>query len=254
MPKKPQGPSGTSPPWQQLNITPTDLQDLKTQSSLLHLLHHRSSNQHRRSSWYRPFSLFRKQLRLALSELDPEIREDALPSRRFKVFREAMGKLEVRLKWWADVMVERWWRAFQGVVGDKQFAVLGVVLMAVLGRVVVVLGVLERLEVEGDDEGVGMVEQLKSAAKTMGGNAGAPGLEHDLGVPLDRHDDARDDTEDIGVVVSRDGDIEMEDHDVKELKTATATTATKVTTTKAKSTKKKRKGGDEIDDLFAGLF
>ncbi len=42
---------------------------LLTQSRLLHLLHHRNKNQHRRSHWYRHFSSFRGEVKKLCGEL-----------------------------------------------------------------------------------------------------------------------------------------------------------------------------------------
>jgi len=42
---------------------------LLTQSRLLHLLHHRNKNQHRRSNWYRHFSSFRREVKKLCGEL-----------------------------------------------------------------------------------------------------------------------------------------------------------------------------------------
>ena len=256
MPKKVQGPLGTSPPWQRLKLSASILQDLKSQWSILHLLHHRSQNQHRRSAWYRHFNVFRKQLRLVIDELDPDVSADALPSRKFKVYKEAMRKVELRLQWWADVVVEKWYCAFVGLIGDKQFAVLGLTLLAALGRAVQVLNVQEKMEDRGD--GGGMKQDLTDAARRQGKEydveRDAVVVDHDLGVPVERTDDASGEGDDIGVAVSRDmvesqngeKEIPSRREDEDEVDEASS----KSTPAKTRSSKKKRKRGDEIDDLF----
>lgn len=98
--------------------------------------------------------------------------------------------------------------AFSQLVADGRFAVLGVVLMAVLGEVCAVVGVTEGLDVRGEEEAGGVIERF---GREMVGEVG------DGGVGLgDGHGDGGGGGEDVGVAVVRtdgdgDGDAERVD-------------------------------------------
>ena len=129
-----------------------DLSQLTHFSSLLHLLHHRNHNQHRRSPWYRHFSLFRRHLTSLLSDYTALTSTPTtnLERARLKTQSPALHKRAAqRLAFWQDVLVARWQRAFSQVVADGRFSVLGLVMLGVLGGVCRVVGVTEGLEMEG---------------------------------------------------------------------------------------------------------
>lgn len=143
-------------------------------------------------------------------------------------------------------MVVKWEAAFRGLVGDGQFAVLGVVLLGVLGRVVRVLGVLGRMKgrnlavVDQEDLGIGEVgEDLGTVVeRAMGGEFGEV-------VERDEHEGETEDDVRAPVETNAQPSEEFQD---------TRSTAPTPRSKPCSSTKKKRKRtGDAIDDLFAGL-
>ena len=248
------GISKTDPPWKHVKLSSDDLQCLKTQWSVLHLLHHRSHNQHRRSTWYRHFNTFRKQLRSLIDDLDPQIPPEALPSRKVRTFQPALQRVEKRIKFWAEVMVEKWYAAFMQLIGDQQFAVLGVTIFAVLAKVVDVLGILEKMQDEASLETI--KDDLHKAAERQRqpGNDYTNDIAlHDVGVAIERAPASEDEAADIGIAVDRD-----------EIKKTTSRRVagdgkliddSKAMPSDAKAPKKKRKrNADEIDDLFSGLL
>ena len=248
--------SKTDPPWQHLRISVKGLEGLRTQWSILHLLHHRSRNQHRRSSWYRHFNIFRKQLRALIDDIEPELPADALPSRKVRVFQAALQNAEKRIKFWADVLLERWYAAFMQLIGDQQFGVLGITLLAVLAYVVDVLDLLEKMTDVDSKEAVrdGLQEATRRQRDQQDKRVQLLDESHDLGVSVQRDVEAEQNMADIGTAVSRDAIHKtnlqrLGEEGPQEFLDAPGTPPA------AKTTKKKRKRkGDEIDDLFSGLL
>lgn len=132
-----------------------DLAQLDHFSSLLHLLHHRNQNQHRRSIWYRHFSLFRRHLNALLADYTALSATPTTNVERTRLKALTPGlhtRISQRLAFWQDVLVARWMRAFSQVVADGRFSVLGLVMLGVLGGVCKVVGVVDGLEAEGQAE------------------------------------------------------------------------------------------------------
>ncbi|KIW09491.1 uncharacterized protein PV09_00369 [Verruconis gallopava] len=262
--------STTVPPWQQFKLPEHAIQELTNQWSILHLLHHRSKNQHRHSTWYRFFNMFRKQLRGILDELDPSVSKTALPSHKSRVFEENTRRANKRLDFWAETMVSRWHQAFRQLIGDTQFAVIGLTLLAVLGSVVNILDVLPRMQRlhsvlfdkslrEAKKRRIDLKLNLSDALETM------ETAHDDTGLVVER--DASDvDMKDIGTLVERKTEFETSKDatsapteqidSASESSRAFTTKSTKRASIKKEkgSTMKRKKGGDEIDDLFAGLL
>lgn len=152
-----------------------DLSLLTHFSSLLHLLHHRNNNQHRRSPWYRHFSLFRRHLDALLSDYITLTSTPTtnLERARLKTQSPALHvRISQRLKFWQDVLVARWQRAFSQVVADGRFSVLGLVMLGVLGGVCRVVGITEGLEVEGQEEVERVLEEFGREAWGEGDERG----------------------------------------------------------------------------------
>ena len=201
-----------------------DLSQLTHFSSLLHLLHHRNHNQHRRSPWYRHFSLFRRNLASLLSDYTTLTSTPTtnLERARLKTQSPALHKrVAQRLEFWQDVLVARWQRAFSQVVADGRFSVLGLVMLGVLGGVCKVVGVTEGLEIEGQAEVERVLEQFGREAwgendergfgeiVERGGGGGVVVARGDEGEPVARETDvgevvAREDVDD-GVRAERKG-------------------------------------------------
>lgn len=169
-----------------------------------------------------------------------------------------------RLELWRTVIVRKWFGSFSQLVGDNQFAVLGLVLLGCLGRVCEVTGITEQMVEEGEDVGVelrGFIEG-QEVEKALGGSEG------DIGVPIPRDGDS-----DLGEAVMREGEVVLV-KDEGEVSTMLEEGSIPIIHTKAKpkkrklqdssedgtpqkatrKTKKMAKKKDAIDDLFSGLF
>lgn len=147
--------SSESIPIPQIKPTAQLHSDLTHLSSLLHLLHHRNHNQHRRSVWYRHFSTFRTHLDTLIwhiSVLRVEPSTFAAKHRKKTTDRLVHEDIGAELAFWRDVMIAKWERAFGQVLADGRFAVLGVVLVAALSQVVRAVGLLGVFEEMGEME------------------------------------------------------------------------------------------------------
>ena len=131
-----------------------DLALLTHLSSLLHLLHHRNKNQHRRSTWYRHLSLFRRHLSHLIADYITLLATPTTNLERARLRTQTPAlqrRISKRLAFWQDVLVGKWQRAFSQVVADGRFSVLGLVMLGCLGGVCRVVGVVEGLEVLGQE-------------------------------------------------------------------------------------------------------
>jgi ribonuclease MRP protein subunit RMP1 len=157
--------------------TKDDLAQLDHFSSLLHLLHHRNQNQHRRSIWYRHLSLFRRHLTALLADYTTlsSTPTTNLERTRLKALTPSLHtRIIKRLAFWQDVLVARWMRAFSQVVADGRFSVLGLVMLGVLGGVCRVVGVVDGLEAEGQAEIERVLEEFGWEAWGDEGGFGRP--------------------------------------------------------------------------------
>lgn len=116
--------SSSSPGLHQLTPSPSYTQkELLSLSHLLHLIHHHNKNQHRLSKWYKSLSTFRRQvsnLLVEVQELDTALafslsnktRDGRIAGERKgkegKYVRVAREKVEVRVRFWMEHCVERW--------------------------------------------------------------------------------------------------------------------------------------------------
>lgn len=243
---------------------------LKHLSAILHLFHHRSKNQHRRSIWWRHFSLLRRHSRSTLDDIK------ILRATPFTHLERAkkkpkddkvVARNEQRLDLWRDVLVPKWQYAFSQIVADKQFAALGLVLMAVLAELCRIFGLTTAYEDLGQAEVERVLERF--ADEAWDGEGPATGNWNRA--------------EDVGEVISRDAEM----NGIQQVSETGGTSTQPLTTPPAsdqraqmierttdpsegypktrtktfpehrierKPTKaKKRKKGDAIDDLFSGL-
>jgi ribonuclease MRP protein subunit RMP1 len=232
--------------------TSKELADL---SKLLHLLHHRSKNQHRRSVWYRHFNTMRRHHQQLQAEISPELPASWPPSRKRKRKEECDERVEQRLNFWAEVLVPKWFAAFSQVVADKRFAALGLVLCAALARLCKITGVLERIEESADED---MRGALSKFAFVETGQALLGFDEH-----MNEMEVAGEESDDVGIVIER-GDIEENPEPAigtgkdewervhRQVSHGLEEDAVPPKTTERSKRKKGRKG-DAIDDIFAGL-
>lgn len=137
----------------------TPLESLQTESRLLHLLHHRNRNQHRRSTWYRHLTAFRRALRDLLASFTlPHSRNIDHPKYSAPgVLISAPAPAHAKLATAADLArfsarwpVPAWHAAFSSLLaaGSGQFAPLGLALLGVLAKVCAVVGTTARMEAE----------------------------------------------------------------------------------------------------------
>lgn len=224
-----------------LNITQEDQNQLQHLSDLLHLFHHRNKNQHRRSIWYRHFSLFRKQLNalcLSLTQLNAVPTTNLARARKKAEDAKTTQSLAERIGFWKDVMVARWQHAFSQVVADGRFSVLGLVLVAALAETCRIVGITAEFEEMGQGEVEKVLEEFgreqwgaeEKTEEALGG-------------------------EDFGEVIRRDQQppVSLKPSSPTEASQPAARMQKKRTLDpepKPSKKKKRKKGGDAIDDIF----
>ncbi|KAI4850892.1 hypothetical protein E4T44_02476 [Aureobasidium sp. EXF-8845] len=175
--------------------------DLQHLHALMHLLHHRNHNQHRRSTWYRHFNNFRRHLGSVLGYLTTlnHVPTTNLARHKKKAEDEALRlRIQQTLSFWRDVLIPKTQHALSQLLADGRFAVLGVVLTAILGHVCRVFGLISVYEELGEEETRKAIEQF--AAEGWGEDEG-------LGVLVPREAEKK---EDFGEILTRE-DTEDED-------------------------------------------
>ncbi|KAK3659619.1 Ribonuclease MRP protein subunit rmp1 [Elasticomyces elasticus] len=227
-----------------------DLERLRHLSDLLHLFYHRNHNQHRRSTWWRAFSIFRKQLRTLLGHLDSLQKVPTTHIERTKKKtrdQQTRLTLEQILVFWRDVLVPKWQHAFSQVAADGRFAVLDVCRIAGVTAAFDDLGqievekVLERFAAEGwDGRGEVMARSVEAGGEDVGevitrrASGGAP----EAVAVIDEDDTVADEK------LERPAGPSAKASRMKRSRTRGGTEP---------KAKKKRKKSDAIDDLFGGL-
>ncbi|KAK0748825.1 hypothetical protein B0T21DRAFT_447481 [Apiosordaria backusii] len=163
-----QPPQPPPPPLNAPTINPPILQQSLTSlyplSEILQRLHHRNKNQHSSSLWYSSFDILRRNVAKLVSEIETCL-DNAPPegdNRKVNKVRaekarkwdhQGVEKVRKRAGFVKHEMVKGCWVRFGGLVGDRQFAQVGLVLMGVLGGVnTVVQGLVGE---EGGTEGEG---------------------------------------------------------------------------------------------------
>ncbi|TKA78590.1 hypothetical protein B0A55_03876 [Friedmanniomyces simplex] len=240
-------------------ITKEELSNIRHLSDILHLFHHRNNNQHRRSTWWRPFSLFRKQLRTFLVRLETlnEAPTTHL-ARTKKRDQDQQTRIQIQqsLVFWRDVLVPKWQHAFSQLAANGRFAVLGLVLLSTLAEVCRTVGITAAFE----DLGQAEVEKVLERFAEEGWEG-----RDDVGLPT-----SNGQSEDIGEVLTR----EAASFDVQSTRPITEATVGERQASKQRAaptskrnvlkrskssidspakTRKKSKKADAIDDLFSGL-
>lgn len=188
----------TPPSIPQLKVSPNNQQELQHLSDILHLLHHRNHNQHRRSSWYRHFSIFRRHLStllLHLAVLAEQPTTNLAKHRKKVTDARTHASIQADLAFWRDVLMPKWQHAFAQVVADGRFAVLGVVLLAALAQVGRIVGLDRIYESMGELEIQRVLEQF-ARDEWVGDDGGDDGVEverkvgdEDFGEAVLRRDD-----------------------------------------------------------------
>lgn len=273
-----------------LKISPANQAELHHLSTILHLIHHRNHNQHRRSTWYRTFSLLRRHLNHLLADLATlsEVPSTHLARHRKKATdRVVEARIQARVEFWRDVLVPKAQHAFSQLVADQRFAVVGVVLMACLAQIGKIVGLLAVYEEMGQRE-VEMVLERFAKEEWDAGDAGVVeergGLVEDFGEVLERQSPpieepapgskkAKNVTKDRVLQEMREQNTltSPSAHGSREssciaspIESAPQQKATSKTKSSSKASKrsayvlqkplkKKKKKGNAIDDLFSGL-
>jgi len=225
---------------------------LLTDAALLHLLHHRNKNQHRRSLWYRALQSFLRELRRLLAAL-------ALPDR---------ASASARLAFWAATpLLAHWHTSFTQLVASTQFAALGLALLGVLARVCRVTGLAAFLVRRASEQGrVRAEREEREVREVLERFAGEVQLEGaDLGVVVERNVGRGEGEGGVGGVQAGGSEVvaklEVRGEDARggesvgrKRKVVEAGGVSMENGAKAKrKTKKKRKEVNAIDALFAGL-
>ena len=219
-----------------------DLDCLQHLSNLLHLFHHRNKNQHRRSIWWRHFSIFRRQLNAYVADLHTlnEAPASHLESMRKKAKDKALKtRVSERRALWQEVLLAKWQNSFSQLVADGRFAVLGLVLLAIVAETCKVLGITAQLEEVGQLEIGKVLDDFGKEYWADDNEASA----------ADSHGQ-----EDLGEVVARTQDVSVASGAQAEIQSAPQDrSAGRQRSTESHLKRKKRKKGDAIDDLFSGL-
>ena len=178
-----------------------------------------------------------------------------------KVRAERRQAVEERVR---EMLLRGCWRAFGGLVGDSQFAGLGVVLVGVLAEVGACVGLpkeKERMqEVMATSVRVTGVKRGEVVERVYGGG------DEDLGVLVGREEETattRQEGQDEVATESHGGGDQVKELDrvTEEGKAkgagvgaeSTATTLSSKATEAREKKKKRRKKGNAIDDIFAGF-
>jgi len=249
-------PTKTSTPFQtstlpRLKADATDIQrtELLQILSILSLAYHRNKNQHRRSRWWKELSLLRRNLRRLLdTDSSSAGGKNAAPGhavgRRRGAGKRSEEEVEKemgeRLRYLKERLIPRCWIAFSGVVGDNQYAALGLMLVGTLGRLGRVVGW------EGEGEGEGEVVDVKvdvSQVQEMGRQEGEDmhAGEEDLGVPLLREE------------IMQTEEAQIKEDEKKHMRSESEAVSAETEKLPAKK-KRKKKHRDAIDELFSSLI
>jgi ribonuclease MRP protein subunit RMP1 len=216
----------TTPSSHSKNINPTQhtqQTDLLQILNILTLAYHRNKNQHRRSRWWKELSLLRRNLRRLLAESEKE--------------KEKEG-FEKRTRFLREWLLPRCWEAFSGLVGDNQYAALGLMLLGALARLGRVLGLDLKAEKAAGELNVGS-EASREENMAVLGNEGVR-VDEDLGVPLAREE----------IVETAEAQTKQNEKENARLQGEAAVVETEKLPPKKK---RKKKHYDAIDELFSGL-
>jgi len=279
----------------------TTISTLQKRVLLLDLIHRRNKNQHRAQPFFKHLCLLRSSLRRLLEtllQLETLSRETAkTPEKvrwRFELESQLRGRGEVLQEHIRETLVPVCYVSFSGLVGDSQFANLGVVLFALLTEIAAGeygAGLPRRAEEEvgeaqvrgyrmaGSDAELGQGMSGKGAQLLVGTSTRITG--EDQGEVIERVYESGDGDE-IGAPAAMNEEIipgpggieEQQQQQQKQLvnkqgikttltasKGAEPTKRSKSAITEGPSedqsegkAKKKKKPKDTIDDLFSGLM
>jgi ribonuclease MRP protein subunit RMP1 len=149
---------------------------------------------------------------------------------------EVEKEMGERLRYLKERLVPRCWIAFSGVVGDNQYAALGLMLVGTLGR----LGRVVGWEGEGEVVDVKVdVSKVQEMGRREGEDVHAG--EEDLGVPLLREE------------VMQTEEAQTKEDEKKDMRSESEAVSAETEKLPAKK-KRKKKHHDPIDELFSSLI
>lgn len=214
---------------------------------LLHLFQHRNKNQHRRSIWWRQFSIFRRQLKHLLHDIagltptaDTHVERAKVEAARPRIEE----RLVERIQFWNDVCAATWFQAFTQLSADSRFAALGLTLITVLAEVCTIVGVTMILEQQAESEVRQMLDHFGRETWSKEAN----------NVQTNEQSVVNIDMEDAGTSIARepltkDDVLKTADHLMYEKNIEPEKPASKIMHRK----KRVKKKGNAIDDLFGDL-
>lgn len=232
-----------------IKFTKDNLKNLQHLSDLLHLFHHRNKNQHRRSIWWRHFSIFRRQVNALVVEVSSVQAEPTTHLERTqKKAKDAdtEARISQRLTFWQEMLIEKWQGAFSQLVADNRFAVLGLVLTAALAEVCDISGVTAKMKFAelSHDEAEDVLRSFERQEPAVGRFVEGMMIDHneeDLGEVVHR-EEATTSAEPTQSVTPKSAKVPRR-----------STSTTRVQSPEAKPARMKRKKDNAIDDLFSGL-
>ncbi|KAI9694247.1 MAG: hypothetical protein M1820_009105 [Bogoriella megaspora] len=255
--------------------------ELEQLESLIYLFHYRNKNQHRCSIWWRSFETFRRELRCLVEEIGrwltatADLSKGSWPKgakgmkvRMALVQKNAArkpvleAKVQKRIQWWADGLAEKWWIAFTHVLTLKQFAHLGIFLIATLSRVASITSLTSALEQLADAETEVLLTRFANEESSeLFGSSSPFGVEdvgevvqRIAGIKPDVNYDATFDSTEPGQRATDPMPDELEEPDITPLaEPETLKRSAASLDVPRKSSRKMRKTGNAIDDLFNGL-
>ncbi|KAF2714830.1 hypothetical protein K504DRAFT_368388 [Pleomassaria siparia CBS 279.74] len=117
-----------------------DKQALVDIHELLTRLFVRNRNQHRRSTWFKSLTQFRRELGLLIDDMNA-------------TKKASIGeRTEARLRFWDAQYIHQWYLSFTQLIAVGPFAVIGLVLMASTARVCRITGITDLYEEIGSED------------------------------------------------------------------------------------------------------
>ncbi|KAJ9150806.1 hypothetical protein NKR23_g3562 [Pleurostoma richardsiae] len=229
---------------------------------MLDAFNHRNKNQHHSSRWWTPFDILRRCVRRLVVDLEQAMRVCGRTGGQIRLDRANCSKQSwdrtvsavTRARWLLDHAVPRAYIAFTQLAADNQYASLALLLLGILTEVFSTAALLARVDAPMNDP-------LHTDRVTQFGCMGAETTlgSDDIGVAVSRGSPL---TADFSYIISdkqsraslaRDS---LVGDDPRKTETAACLNGARVmasTATKRKE-RRKRKSGDEFDNMFNSLI
>ncbi|GJN78081.1 hypothetical protein PLIIFM63780_001574 [Purpureocillium lilacinum] len=242
-----------------LPSSPADTRAANTSiTETLHILdafNHRHHNQHRATHWWSSFRILRRRLQSLRDALLSSARAAPAGGRQTTSSLSRWQAVRLRAGWMRTHVVPRAYISFSQLAADNQHAPLGLLLLAVLGRVDTVLATLA----PSDDAKTLPPPAVQSSranvttARPMPAETETEAPPPDLGVAVSRQDVPRPVKREKRAEESAPSDhTKKRSRDVKS-EAAGSDTAGKQRQSNKKNKKKSKDGGDAFANLFGSL-